>query len=351
MIEKLNENNKKEWKNKVDKLEYCPIQTNLNFKEVIERTYSNCKENYFIGQECLYPFFLVKSKIFGKRFISLPFLDVGGFFGNPSEKDVLEIIEKAKEGKVKNIQVRTNKFMNNFESTEKILSKLGFKKNVEKHQFIIHLTSEEDIWKRFHKHTRNDIRKAEKSGLNVVGIKDEDEMKKFYNLYLDEMKKFGTPQHSYKFFKNLLYFLKEDFFGLNCYFKDRLIGSIIILRNKNYSNIAFNVSDEKYRGEFRPNDFLYWESIKWAVKNNVKFVDMGQVEKDAEEGSHAQGLYKFKSKWLGELYERIYFTFSFKDEKSSQKKDSLKKYRKIWKKLPLSLVKIIGPKICRELGI
>jgi hypothetical protein len=75
------------------------------------------------------------------------------------------------------------------------------------------------------------------------------------------------------------------------------------------------------------------------------------VDKSSQEGSHAYGLSKFKSKWLGDLYDRIYFNYSEKKEGNQEKRDNLKKYRKIWKRLPAPIVKIIGPKICSQLGV
>lgn len=347
---KVDEKSKKEWNKFVNKRN-SRFQHLIGFKKVLEKSYNSCEGEYYYLKDSkkkvkiIFPFIFLKSKLFGNRSISLPFLDVGGFLGNYDIKILKQIIKKLKGEK---IEIRLNASMKDFDKEKKMLKKEGFGEVGGRQQFIIKLTSEEDMWKRFHKHTRNDIRKAMKSGLKIIEINNFLEIKRFYSLYLREMKKFGTPQHSQKFFSNLFGEMAENIIGFNCYKNKLLIGSIIIFYHNKRGYISFNVSNVKYRN-FRPNDFLYWETIKWALNDNMRELDMGQVESDAPEDSRAKGLYKFKQKWLGKLYDRVYFVHPVQKEDNFEK-NKLKKLRKIWSKLPLFIVKIIGPKICSELG-
>jgi len=351
-IERLNSKNVQDWRNFFNKNKNSMFYHDLEFGKFLEKTYKNCKLKYFLSKNnALFPFFLVKSKLLGNRIICLPFLDNAGFLGKYNKNDLKELLENLKKEDVKHIEIRFNSFSKNFKKDSKILQEIGFKKESSKQQFIIKLTNEEEMWKRFHKHTRNDIRKAEKSSLKLKKMDSETEIKKFYKLYVQNMKFFGTPQHSYDFFKNFFNFMKENFFGLNCYFKNKLIGSIIMFYREENGYISYNVSDVKFR-EYRPNDLLYWKTIKWAMENKVKFIDMGQIDPDSSD-SRAIGLYKFKRKWLGDAYDRFYFYYSSKktNKPETERKDSLKKLRNTWKKLPTSGIKIAGPKIASQLGI
>ena len=349
-ILKVDEKNKEKW-SKFLRKKKSRFQHLLSFKKVLEQSYTSCEGEYYCLRgsrkdiKAIFPFMFLKSKLFGNRSISLPFLDVGGFLGDYSINVLKKIIDKLKGEK---IEIRLNDSMKDFNKERVILKKAGFSEEGGRQQFIIKLTSEEDMWKKFHKHTRNDIRKAMKSGLEIKKINSFSELKSFYFLYLREMKKFGTPQHSQKFFKNLFDEMADNVIGFNCYKNKFLIGSIVIFFHNGRGYISFNVSDVKYRN-FRPNDILYWETIKWALKNNIKELDMGQVESDAPDNSRAKGLYKFKEKWLGKLYNRVYFVYPPRGKEVS-KKNKLKKFRKIWMRLPLFVVKIIGPKICSGLG-
>jgi lipid II:glycine glycyltransferase (peptidoglycan interpeptide bridge formation enzyme) len=304
------------------------------FPKILESSYPNCKD---ISTSNL-PKVKVKSFIFGERIISLPFLDV------IEVKD----IEKEDVSETLNFEVRLSEFYAGFFSLKKKLIEFGFKENFVKAHIVSELTSEEDFWKRFHKHTRNDIRKAEKSGLKIKKINSLIELKKFYFLYLKEMKNFGTPQHSFKFFENCFNLLKKDFCGFNCYKRKKLIASVILFINNDYGYVSFNVSDSNFRN-FRPNDFLYGNLIRWAIKNKIKFFDLGQVDLNPTKNSREENLLKFKRKWLGKEYRRIYFTKGF--DYKQKKKESLKKFRRIWRHLPTPIIKIIGPRVVSRMGI
>jgi len=350
MVDKLSKTNEGIWEENFTMDREARFQHSLDYKKIIEETYKNCEAHYYISLKkeksvALFPFFLVKSRIFGKRFISVPFLDVGGFLGKYDANNLKEVIKLLKQ-EGRSIEIRLNSSMKDFEKYRKLLKQEEFGEIGGREQFIISLTSEEDMWKRFHKHTRNDIRKAMKSGLQIRPIKDNSELKKFYSLYIQQMRNFGTPQHSFRFFGNL--FKSKKVVGFNCYKDKNLVGSLIVFFNGRFGYVAFNVSNSKYRN-LRPNDLLYWETIRWAIGNKIEELDLGQVERSALKESRAMGLFKFKQKWLGKIYERIYFTFPKRNNSGGENK--LKKFKSIWRKIPLPLVRILGPKICSGLGI
>lgn len=361
-IEELTTEREIELKDFVDKNSRSQIQHSLEFSHMIKETYKNCKRKYYIliknnSVVALFPFFTVKSRLFGNRMISVPFLDVGGFLGEYEEGDVEELIstirnEKDKVGNLKFIEIRMNELMENFEKDRKKLLDIGFSEDSSKKQIILDITNQDDTWKKFHKHTRNEIRKAEKSGLILKKIDNKDEIKRFYKVYFDEMKNFGTPCHSLKFFTNIFSVMNKKAIGFNCYHEKNLIASIILFHESERAYIAFNVSNPKYRN-FKPNDLLYWEAIKWSIKSGIRYLDFGQIEITDDKNSRAYGLYKFKSKWLGKIYQRSYFYFSTakKEDTFKEKKEGYKKFRKTWSKLPGFIIRYLGPKICSQLGV
>lgn len=308
------------------------------FPDILEKTYASCK-NVTVGK---IPAVNLSSLISGGEIIALPFLDTINL-KKVSKGEFSKVVGTKNE----RVEIRLSESNADLKSLEKVALNLGFCKNIVKGHLVSELTSEEDFWKRFHKHTRNDIRKAGKSELKIKKIESLDGLKLFYKLYFKQMKKFGTPQHSFKFFRNCFEMMGKDFFGLNCYKDRRLIGSIILFINNSYAYVPFNISDDKFR-TFRTNDLLYWESLKWCMKNNIKSFDIGQIDLNPERGTREEALLKFKKKWLGKEYRRIYFTKGFVYHESSN--SSLKKLRPVWSKLPNSIIKIIGPRICSQLG-
>ena len=87
------------------------------------------------------------------------------------------------------------------------------------------------------------------------------------------------------------------------------------------------------------------------MRGGLKSLDLGQWDLNSCD-SRGIGLYKFKRKWIGKIYQRFYFYYFFnKEEENVQsKKDRLKKFRGIWKKLPLTVTKNFGPNIAAQLG-
>lgn len=304
----------------------------------------------------IFPFFLIKSKIFGNRLISLPFLDFGGVRGEFDKKFILEVLNEIKEkfkGDSRYLEIRLNSFSPDYKKIEKILLEEGFKKELKGYQFILKLKKEEELWEGFDRLARKGIKKAKKSDLRIKEMDSEKELRIFYDLYIKNMRNFGTPQHSYEYFANLLKKFKENFRGLNCYKNEKLIGSLIVLYSEDYMYAAYNFSEHNSL-IYQPNDLLYWKMITWAIKNNIKYFDFGQCEPNVEKGTHAYGIYKFKRKWTGDLYERPYFKYSFGcvgDKENSSEKDKYKKMIGLWKTLPLPIIKKLGPKIASQLAL
>ena len=324
------------------------VQEDPRLTKVMVNSYKNLEDVSIETKKVYVPLIRVRSKIFSEKIVSLPFMDIGGIFGNLKGGDIFDLISSPT---TKKINIKLNEFDKDLAKKSSFLKGEGFVEIYKKCQFYISLEDPKMKWAKFHKHTRNDIRKAEKSGLKIVNMNSPIEIKKFYRLYFNQMKDFGTPPHSLKFFLNLFVEFGEDFYGLNCYRQNNLIASTLVIKAKNVSFLWFNISNPNYRG-FRPNDLLYWENIKYLYRKNVKYLDVGQVDA-LSENPREKGLFKFKQKWLGKTYKNKHYIYTFgKGIRETQEVgNSLKKFRRIWPFLPNSLIKIIGPKITSEIGV
>ena len=215
------------------------------------------------GVYAKFPFFNVKSRLFGNRVISVPFVDVGGVCGSLKSGDLNELKTKS-QFPSEVINVKIDKSLKNFKKLKSELLNQGFFEKTNNHQFVLKLKSKDELWKQFHKHTRNDIRKSIKSGLRLERIDSLVKVKNFYGLYLKEMHRFGTPQHSLSFFKELYANNDIGFFGFNCYSGEKIIGSIIVLYSGKRGLVFVNVSNPSFR-DMRPNDLLYWETLQSSI--------------------------------------------------------------------------------------
>lgn len=326
------------------------------FLNSIEKTYKNCK-NYSVlirdnnlNIKNYIPFILVKGFLNSKRVICLPFIDSGDILEKLNKEELGQILDYFSDKGINNIEFRLNEFNENNKNNIKTLEKIGFKKINNKQQAIISLTTEEDFWGRFHKHTRNDIRKAEKAGLFIEKIKSKKQIDEFYKIYFKNMKYFGSPMHSKRYFYNLNEYLKGKIYFIGSYYKKSLIGAALIIYYKNYASLLFNVSVPSFR-EKRPNDFLYWDIIKFCIKNKIKYLDIGQVDEKTND-DRTKNLNKFKGKWLGKNYNK-YLVIKTKDNLSYKKENQAKKIklaRRLISIMPSYFLKLIGPYICSRIA-
>ena len=100
-----------------------------------------------------------------------------------------------------------------------------------------------------------------------------------------------------------------------------------------------------------------WKNCYCALKpycaeQKIKYFDIGQCDSNAKENTHDYGIYKFKKKWTGEVYNKyhLYYYFDEKDKIEEAKKGK-GWMTKVWSKLPLPIIKIMGPKIASQLAL
>jgi lipid II:glycine glycyltransferase (peptidoglycan interpeptide bridge formation enzyme) len=154
---------------------------------------------------------------------------------------------------------------------------------------------EGDLWKGLHKTRRKNIKRAKSSGLVFKEASDE-EWQEYYRIYSRIWKEGGVnpePLERLKEHQNYkLFVTKKD---------DKVLGGgLIEIQKKGINFVAF-ASLPEYQ-IMRVNDFLYWNSILWALHQNMEYVDLGGYQLKAR--GHMQGINKFKEKWGGNLIIR-----------------------------------------------
>ena len=93
------------------------------------------------------------------------------------------------------------------------------------------------------------------------------------------------------------------------------------------------------------NMLLYWEVLKFAVDNQYQYFDFGRSSKDS-------GTFRFKQQW-GAIPKQCYWHYWLKNNAEMPSLNpNNPKYKlviSLWKKLPVSVTKYIGPNIVKSL--
>jgi FemAB-related protein (PEP-CTERM system-associated) len=272
------------------------------------------------------------SPLFGRNLVCLPYLDYGGILAVDPEIQArlrTELASRASARKAK-LEIR---------SLEP-LADLAQSGNT-KVAMLLPLKAEgpDAYWKSLDAKVRNQVRKAEKSGVTVTWGR-QDRLEDFYRVFCVNMRDLGSPTHSRRFFESVLKHMPGAQIG-TAHREGKCIGGLfrILWRDTLAIPWASTLKEERVHC---PNNALYWESIRFAFEQKCGQVDFGRSSKE-------EGTYKFKKQWLA--LEKPLHWYQF-DEKGGVRTEvrhastgKLGWVRGVWSRLPLPLANALGPMI------
>ena len=193
---------------------------------------------------------------------------------------------------------------------------------------------------------RSQIRKPYKDGLRAAigGVELLDD---FYPIFVENMRDLGSPVHSRKWLQSVL-----DGYGnqAKCgvvYMPDGepAAGGIILCHSQTVS-LPW-ASSLRRKNRWNPNMLLYWTFLEYAADQGYRFFDFGR-------STPGEGTYRFKEQWGAKpeplFWQRISLNGTPADNNAIDN-ERLGKAVKYWKKLPLSVTQILGPKIRKYISL
>lgn len=310
------------------------------WKDIIERSYGHRtfylmakREGVVVG---VLPLVLVQPPLIGGALVSLPFMDYGGVCAEDSSAG-LALVDKAmdllKTTGARTLELRQCDAAIRLDSSRQ-----------DKVSMILDLTPGSDaIWKSLPAKVRNQVRKAEKSGLMVCvgGVELIDD---FYDVFVVNMRDLGSPVHSKRFFLEMGQSLGSLMRVTLVRDGQRTVGGLISLFFKRTMLVPWASSLREYFSKC-PNNLLYWDAILDGCKR-------GCVEFDFGRSTVGSGTYDFKKQW-GAQPRQLFWqhlrvggavgtTLSRDDAKSRFAVE-------VWRRLPVGATGVLGPMIRRYL--
>ncbi len=309
------------------------------WKEVIEQSFGH-KTHFFFAEregviEGVLPLGHVKSLLFGNNLVSLPFCVYGGIAAESEEaRTALEQAACALADRlgVDSLEMRNLQPRNENWPTKDL--HVTFRKVIDSDPEVNMMA--------IPRKQRAMVRKGIKAGL--VGELD-DGCDRLYEIYAESVRNLGTPVFTKKYLNNLRRVFGDacevlmithqgsDVAGvMSFYFRDEVLpyygGSIAAARN------------------VKGNDFMYWDLMRRAGERGVRIFDYGRSKKGT-------GPYSFKKNW-GFTPEPLHYEYYLvKAKEMPEINPTNPKYQLFihaWKKLPLSIVKAVGPLLAKDLG-
>jgi FemAB-related protein (PEP-CTERM system-associated) len=295
---------------------------------------------YLVARESLtvrgvLPLVHVRSRLFGNRMVSQAFANYGGILADG------EVVQKALFDRAVEIAAGLG-----CESIElRNIDPLPYDLQLRGGKACMHLplSDPEALWKGFDPKVRNQVRKAEKSGIVAVdgGAELVDD---FYAVYTSRMRQLGTPCYSRRFMKGMV----ETFPNNGRVFVVRLdekpIGAGITTCFNGFAEIPLAATLTEYNS-LCPNNLLYWSVIRHYAGAGASVFDFGRSTVGA-------GTYQFKKQWDPTQVDMHYqYWVAPGHELSISSPDNPQYRRKVemWKRLPLWLTRLLGPRISRGL--
>lgn len=310
------------------------------WKQVIEKTFGH-KSVYLMAREkdCIrgiLPLFEIKSLLFGHFFISIPFAEIGGALADSTDIEAALIQEASRiteSKKAQYLELRNREELPGFETKSLYCN---FRKEI----FADHDANLKAIPRK----SRAMVRNAMKKGL--ISETGHHLLDEFYTLLALNYHRLGTPIFPRKFFENFLREYGRDADILLVRTEEGALAAAVLFFVFKDQMVPYYAGSDFSCRQLGPNDFMYWDLMKLAVERGCTIFDYGR----SKQGT---GSFSFKKHWGFEPRPLAYQYHLVTLDKLPNLSPTNPKYQRkiqIWKKMPHSLTKLIGPFISRNLA-
>jgi len=281
------------------------------------------------------PLALLDTFLFGKFLVALPYLNVGGVAAT-DESTAQQLIDAAVELSdqlnVRHLELRHESVIPhtafNHQLTEKV------------HMRVALPLSADELWKAIGPKVRNQVRKAEKEGLEVVWGRGE-VLREFYTVYSHNMRDLGTPVFARRLFASILRNLDESAEICAARHRGRTVAAAFLIHGTGVTEVP-SASSLRRWNHLNGNMLVYWHLLKRAIERGQQVFDFGR-------SSAGSSTYRFKSQWGATPYPAVWQYYVRHGNVGEMRPNHPKNQRRIavWKRLPVWLTRLVGPPIVR----
>jgi Acetyltransferase (GNAT) domain len=242
----------------------------------------------------LVPLMQVRSLFTGRRGVCLPFSDAcEPLIFNPEWSGVVsgELIRFARERHWRYLELRGK-------SVRLAANPVG--------QFYGHRLDlrrgTEALITSFASSVRRAIRKAERSGVNALIVRNRQAIDDFYQLHVQTRRRHGLPPQPVSFFLSIYEHIIKPGLGfiVLARYASRSIAAAIFFRFGKNALFKYGASDKRFQ-EFRANNLVMWQGIQVLAQAGAEKLHFGRTDCANE------GLRRFKLSWNTEEETLDYF--------------------------------------------
>jgi FemAB-related protein (PEP-CTERM system-associated) len=281
------------------------------------------------------PAFIVRRPFFGTVVTSMPFLDSGGPCTSSAAMArvlVAHLVAEARGIGAKLVEIRCSTPLD-----------IGSQPAQTKVNMTLPIPSDPDrLWRQLDKAVRNQVRKAERSGLSIE-IGGVENLPPFYETFAIRMRDLGSPVHAAGFLRAVL-----ESFGSRARIilvrkGPTTVGGLVILAFKDRLIVPWATCLKEYFA-LCPNMLLYWVALRTACVEGFRRFDFGRSTRNS-------GTYHFKCQWGAREEPLFWYTIPVMSPAgpSTEHPGRRELFAKAWQHLPLGVTRYLGPRIRRYL--
>ena len=277
----------------------------------------------------------VRSFLFGRYLVSLPYLNYGGVLAEDEAAAralVDRAVDLADELDVRFLELRQEQAIPHSALMQRPNAKVNM-------QVRLPGTAEE-LWRRLSPKVRNQVRKAQKGGLQVRWGRHE-LLPDFYSVFSRNMRDLGTPVYGRALFGGALETFPDRSELAMVYCASEPVAGAICLHGWGVSEVPSASGLRSFR-HTNANMLLYWHMLMRAIARRQTIFDFGRSSPDSN-------TYRFKKQW-GAIPQPTQWQYYLRSGSVSDVRIDNPKYERLihlWQHLPVSLTRWIGPSIVR----
>jgi FemAB-related protein (PEP-CTERM system-associated) len=285
----------------------------------------------------LLPLCYVRSLLFGRFLVSLPYLNTGGALADDEEiarAMIDRAVELADRLKVRHLALRHEKPVEHPALSQTLTNKV--------HMRLALPNASEQLWTDFDPKVRNQIRKGEKAGL-AVHWGGPELLNDFYAVFARNMRDLGTPVFSRRLFENVLLQFPDraELCVVRC--QRRPIAAGLLIHGCGMTEVP-SASSLRSHNATNANMLMYWHFLQRAIARGQHVFDFGRSSRDS-------GAFRFKEQWGAKPEPAAWQYYVRQGNVTDMRLESGKYDRliRVWRRLPVPLTRWIGPSIVREI--
>ncbi len=289
------------------------------------------------GDDCvgLLPLCYMRSVLFGRFLVSLPYLNVGGVMASDPHVTMALVdraVSLADELDVRYLELRHETEFAHPALTECIANKANMQLNLP--------ADPDELWAGLKPKVRNQIRKGRKQEFEVRwgGIELMDD---FHAVFSRNMRDLGTPSYGKGLFRQIVEQFQGDAELCLLRLGQRPVAAAALIHGHGTSEVPSASSLREFNAT-NANMLMYWHLLQRACERGQQVFDFGRSSMDSS-------TYRFKKQWGAQPKPTAWQYYVRKGSATDVRPDN-KKFSlsiRIWQRLPVALTRIIGPPIVR----